>query len=110
MYVGRAYSSRKVCSNVVARGGHDQSEGRKSHHQGEADPAIEHIEDLGKRHVGSCAHDRRNDSDQRQQGVRLELARDVRTQAARDGLLEVVDEIQEEHPKYVLADCRVRPY
>jgi len=110
MYVGRAYSSSKVCSNVVARGGHDQTEGRKGYHQGEANPTIKHIEDLGKRHVGSCAHDRRNDANQRQQGVRLELACDVRTQAAGDGLLEVVDEVQEEHPSEALADCRVISY
>jgi len=107
MCLDKSYSSSTVGSDTVARGGHDQTQGSKSHHQGKADPSIEHVQNLGQRHVSSSAHDRRNDTDQRHEGVRLEVACDVRIQAARDGLLEVVDEVQKEHPIHSLAS-RIR--
>lgn len=101
------YSGCTVCPDTVTRSGHDEAQGRESYHQRKANPTIKQIENLGKWHVGCSTHDRRDDMDQRKQGVGLEVAGDVRIQAARDGLLKVIDEVQKEHPVPLLADSGI---
>lgn len=96
------YLRSAVSTNVLANSRQDKAQCRKAGHKCETDGTIPQVEDLGQGHVNSSSHYCRYNADEGDEGVRLEVTRDVGRQGAVDGLVEAIDEVQKPHPTGML--------
>lgn len=72
-----AYLSCTVSGNVIAGRAQDQPEGCESCHQCKTNRAVPEVQNFRERHVSCCSHDTGHDGDNRDQGMRFEVAGDV---------------------------------
>lgn len=92
-----AYLGCTISCNAVARCTQDQSQNRKENHEGKAGRTVPEVEDFGNRHVSSGRHDAGHGRNERNQGMRFEVAGDVGRQVGGDLGLEGIDKVQAPH-------------
>lgn len=96
------YLRSAVSTNVLTDSRQNKAQCRKAGHEGETDGTVPEIENLGQGHVNSSSHYCRDNADEGDEGVRLEVTRDVGRQGAVDRLIEAIDEVQKPHPAGML--------
>lgn len=92
-----AHLRSRVCLDVLAHRAGDESNDRAKDQDEETVRSVKQVEHLGNGHVERGAHDARDDADDSDERVRLEVGNDVGRQIASDGPVERSDKVDEPH-------------